>query len=310
MLEGQERRRKMTYENVVTIVSPMAGGWTEAAQKQAMGGLKTLGIERLEVQVLDRARAVDIYFSGAAPVLQGKVLQKIQEVGAFDVFVQRNDGFRKKKLLMADMDATMVVDETLDEVAAHFGLKDQIAPITARAMRGEIDFAEALRMRVILLKGKPVDALEAVAGALRYSPGAGTLVRTMNKFGARCILISGGFDMFTGRAALTLGFFKDYANRLGMDNGRLTGEVMQPIVDKNFKKKTMEDETRRLGIDIRQVMAVGDGANDIPMLQAAGVGVGYFAKPAVQAATPYQVRYTDLTALLYLQGYRREEFAA
>ncbi|MDF3025389.1 MAG: phosphoserine phosphatase, partial [Alphaproteobacteria bacterium] len=227
-----------------------------------------------------------------------------------DVFVQAKDEFRRKKLLVADMDATMIEGETLDELAAHFGLKDKIAPITQQAMRGEIDFAEALRMRVALLRGMPVSALQETLDQVHYSKGAKTLVGTMRRHGAQCVLISGGFDFFTVPVAQTLGFHKNIGNRLGIEYDMLTGEVTPPIIDKNTKKKTVEDEARALGLDPRVAVAVGDGANDIPMLQTAGAGVGYFGKPAVVAATPYQIRHTDLTSILYMQGYTKREFAA
>lgn len=294
--------------SVLTLVSPPAGLKKETLDR-AIALLKSGGAGSVDEPVwLEQGRAADIFFDENNPDFFAQLRKKLPDLPGTDCFVQPA-ATRRKKLLMADMDATMVVGETLDEMAAHFNLKDKIAPITARAMRGEIDFAEALRLRVGMLKGMPVEAIEEVIAAVRPSPGATTLVRTMGRFGARCVLISGGFDIFTGRVAATLGFHKDYANRLGMQDGRLTGEVIPPIVDKNFKKEKTGEEARKLGLGMEQVMAVGDGANDIPMLQTAGAGVGYFAKPAVQEATPYQVRYTDLTALLFMQGYRKEEFA-
>jgi phosphoserine phosphatase len=297
------------YDSVATIVHPVPGGLDKNLEKQAAEALKGLGVERLEIRLLEPGRAADIVFSGGAPELRKRALAALGKIGGFDIFVQANDDSRKKKLLMADMDATIIQGETLDEMAAHFNLKDKIAPITARAMRGELDFFEALKARVSLLKGMPVEAVFEVIAAMQYNPGAKALVATMGRFGGRCVLISGGFDLFTSRVARGLGFHKDYANRLGMNDGRLTGEVIPPIVDKDFKKKMTEEEARKLGLLPAFVMAVGDGANDIPMLQTAGAGVGYYGKPAVVEATPHQVRYTDLSALLFMQGYRREEFA-
>jgi phosphoserine phosphatase len=176
-------------------------------------------------------------------------------------------------------------------------------------MRGEIDFAEALRLRVGLLKGLPLQSLHDTVAHTRLSPGAERLVKTMRAAGARTVLISGGFDVFTHHAARMAGFEKNFGNRLGMAPDSLTGEVLLPIVDKDFKKRQLEEECRQLGISPALAVATGDGANDIPMLQAAGVGVGYYAKPAVVAATPFQIRHTDLSAILYLQGYRRAQFA-
>lgn len=279
--------------------------------QEAVGLLKSCGVGSVAEPVwLDRGRAADVGFEGSHPELFALLRQKLSALPRVDFYLQPDDEFRRKRLLISDMDATIVIGETIDEMAAHFGLKDKIAPITASAMRGEIDFPEALRQRVGLLKGMAAEDLGVVADAVQYAPGAKALVQTMARFGARCVLISGGFDFFTGRVALALGFHKDYANRLGMDAGRLTGEVLPPIVDKDFKKKTLEEEARKLGLDPRHVMAAGDGANDIPMLKAAGAGVGYFGKPAVVEATPHQVRYTDLTSLLFMQGYKKEEFAA
>jgi phosphoserine phosphatase len=294
------------HNSILTLVAARENDFESRVLSGALDILKSCRAEGVSDPVLlAPGKAADILFQGGDLELLRQRLDLLPHV---DFFLQPNDGFRRKKLLMADMDATIVQGETLDEMAAHFDLKDKIAPITARAMQGEIDFAEALRLRVGLLKGMPIAAVEHVVEGMRYAPGAEELIRTMSAFGARCVLISGGFDMFTGRAARTLGFHKNFANRLRIADGVLMGEVIPPLVDKDFKKKTTEDEAYEMSIDLRHVMAVGDGANDIPMLQTAGTGVGYFGKPAVQAATPHQVRYTDLTALLYMQGYRQDAF--
>ena len=296
-------------EIIVTIVAGTGAGLDATARQKALGLISGLGMEVAAVNDLSPGQALDIAVRAGDAAAQA-LRSRFQDFGAFDVFVQSNDANRKKRLLVADMDATMIEGETLDELAAHFGLKDQIAPITAKAMRGEIDFAEALRMRVGLLKGMPVSALYETLKAVKFSKGAAALVGTMNRSGAKCVLISGGFDLFTSHVANTLGFYKNIGNRLGIHADKLTGEVLPPIVDKFTKKKTVEDEARLFGIDPGAVVAIGDGANDIPMLQTAGAGVGYFGKPAVQEATPFQIRHTDLTSVLYMQGYRREEFAA
>jgi phosphoserine phosphatase len=295
-------------QTVITIVGT-EGALDETAQGRAVALVKGLGVEGIDVQALAPRTAIDVIAAGNAPALEAALRAGFASFGPFDIFVQRADAHRKKRLLVADMDATMIEGETLDELAAHFGLKDRIAPITAKAMNGEIDFAEALRLRVGLLKGLPVSALHETLKEVRFSKGARTLVKTMNRHGARCVLISGGFDIFTSHVAGALGFQKNIGNRLGIADDRLTGEVLPPIVDKNTKKQTVEEEARLLQADLQAVAAVGDGANDIPMLQAAGAGIGYFAKPAVQAATPHQIRYTDLTAILYMQGYGQRDFA-
>lgn len=296
--------------NVATIVTPVNTVMDQGFEKKAAQALKAMGIDQIEFQTLDNERAVDILFSGDHPNLHQKAQVSLQGLGSYDVFVQSNDEYRRKKLLLSDMDATILIGETLDDLAERLGIGDQVAPVTAAAMRGEIDFAEALRGRVKLLKGVPVSMLMEEVARVEYSTGAMTLIKTMNKFGAKCVLISGGFDVFTSHVAAVLGFYKNIANKLEAVNDHLTGELIPPMIDKWAKKTTLENETRALGIDIRATIAVGDGANDIPMLQTAGAGVGYFGKPAVQAATPHQVRYTDLTALLYMQGYKKEEFTS
>ncbi len=295
---------------VITIVAGAGGSLDAAVQQRALRLVKGLGMDIAGVDALAPGQALDICVGGCGEEMINALRHKFADFGAFDVFVQPADEHRKKRLLVADMDATMIEGETLDELAAHFNLKDQIAPITAKAMRGEIDFAEALRMRVGLLKGLPVTALYETLKAVKFSSGAKTFVGTMNRFGAKCVLISGGFDMFTGYVAKSLGFYKDISNRFAIADDKLTGDVIPPIVDKIVKQKTVEFEARIFSIDPRAVLAIGDGANDIPMLQAAGAGIGYFGKPAVQAATPFQIRHTDLTSALYMQGYRKDEFAA
>ncbi len=296
------------FESVATIVAPQEGGLTPQLEKQAAQIIRGLSVERLKPEVLEPGKAVDIYFGGVHPELHGKVRKKLSGLGAFDVFVQFNDLYRKKKLLIADMDATIIQGESLDELADHLKIRDKIAPITEQAMRGEIDFEEALKQRVLLLKGLAVTALFETVGNIKYSPGAETLVKTMSRFGMKCVLVSGGFDVFTRHVAGALGFHKSFGNRLGIHADRLTGEVIPPIVDKEIKRKMLENEARNNGIEIGHIVAIGDGANDIPMLQAAGAGVGYFAKPAVQEAVPHQIRHTDLTSVLYMQGYKKREF--
>jgi len=296
----------MATETVVTIVAGEDGGLTEAHEKRLAAEVKSLGVDGLRTDWLGDGRALDLILSGNSAELTARLRQKLQNTGPFDIFVQPRDENRRKGLLLADMDATMVEGETLDDLAAHLNLKDKIAPITAQAMRGELDFAEALKMRVGLLKGLPVSALFETLDCLRYSKGALALVKTMNRFDAKCVLISGGFDIFTRHVAGVLGFYRNIGNSLGIENDKLTGEVLPPIVDKDTKRRTLIEETEKLGLTPARTMAVGDGANDIPMLQAAGAGVGYFGKPAVQEATPHQVRHSDLTALLYMQGYRKD----
>jgi len=228
-----------------------------------------------------------------------------------DAVVQRS-GPRRKKLLVADMDSTMIGQECVDELADFAGLKAHVAAITERAMRGEIAFEPALRERVALLKGLPVSVVEKViAQRITLTPGAQTLVRTMRKHGALTCLVSGGFTLFTQRVADMIGFEENRGNSLGVaPDGKLDGVVGEPILGREGKLATLLNLTARLGIGLEETMSVGDGANDLAMIEASGLGVAYRAKPAVAAAAHARVDHCDLTALLYMQGYKRDEFAA
>lgn len=290
-------------ETAITIV----GNVPASVCRRAAALAKDTGVENLRIEVLHPDQAVDILVNQSTPELTTLLRRNLTPLGAVDIFVQPHDEFRKKKLLVADMDATMIRQETLDELAAHFNLKDKVAGITEKAMQGEIDFHEALRQRVRMLKGLPEAALFETLRKIEYSTGALSLVRTMNRQGAKCVLVSGGFDLFTNHVATTLGFYKNFGNRLGIEDSKLTGEVIPPIVDKLAKERLVTEQAKFIGCDLRHVVAVGDGANDIPMLKKAGAGVGFFGKPAVVEATPHQIRHTDLTAILYMQGYRQEE---
>jgi phosphoserine phosphatase len=215
---------------------------------------------------------------------------------------------RRKKLLVADMESTMIENEMLDELADFLGLREKIAGITARAMNGEIDFAGALTERVGLLKGLPTGKLDEAATRIRYMPGGATLIATMKANGAGCALVSGGFTYFTAMVRERLGFDSDAANVLTHDGNTLSGTVTPPILGKEAKLATLQKLAGERGIGVADAITVGDGANDLPMLQAAGLGVAFRAKPAVAAAVSARINHGDLTALLYLQGYRQSEF--
>lgn len=215
---------------------------------------------------------------------------------------------RRKKLLVADMESTIIENEMLDELADFLGLREKIAGITARAMNGEIDFAAALRERVGLLKGLPVARLDEAAQRIRFTPGAATLVATMKKHGAFCALVSGGFTYFTSMVRAALGFDFDAANVLRHDGQKLAGDVEPPILGKEAKLAALDRLCVERRVAVGAALTVGDGANDLPMLQAAGLGVAFHAKPAVAAQVAARIAHGDLTALLYLQGYRRSEF--
>jgi len=226
-----------------------------------------------------------------------------------DVVIQPHDG-RRKRLFLADMDSTMIGQECIDELADFAGFKDRVASITERAMRGEIDFAPALRERVALLKGLPGSVVDKViAERIRLTPGGSTLVATMRANGAFTCLVSGGFTAFTSKIAAMIGFDENHANTLSADaSGTLTGSVVEPVLGREAKLDTLNALRARFNLASEETLAVGDGANDIPMIMAAGLGVAYHAKPAVKEAAAVRIDHGDLTALLYAQGYRREEF--
>src|SRR6185312_11466488 len=216
---------------------------------------------------------------------------------------------RRKRLLVADMDSTIVTGETLDELADFAGLRDRIAAITARAMNGELDFKAALRERVAMLRGLPVDALERTWERVRLTPGARELVATMRAHGARTALVSGGFSFFTARVAALCGFHLHRSNTLLDDGAVLTGAVAEPILDRDTKLAMLTGLAAEHGLAMVATLAVGDGANDLDMLRAAGLGVAFHAKPIVAAEARARVDHGNLRALLFAQGYRREEFA-
>ncbi len=218
---------------------------------------------------------------------------------------------RRKKLLIADMDSTMIDQECIDELADEVGLKEHVAAITARSMNGEIAFEPALRERVALLRDLDVAVVDRiVSGRLTLASGGRALVATMRAHGAWTALVSGGFDVFTSRIAALLGFDENRANRLIERGGRLTGEVAEPILGRAAKAEALTGIASRLGLSPADAIAVGDGANDLDMIRLAGTGVALHAKPAVAAAAKVRIDHGDLTALLYLQGYASGEFAA
>jgi phosphoserine phosphatase len=217
---------------------------------------------------------------------------------------------RRKRLLVSDMDSTLITVECIDELADYAGIKPQIAEVTRRAMNGEIEFRQALIDRVGLLADLPLAAIDEICRErVRVMPGAVQLVRTMRAAGARCVLVSGGFKQFTGPVRQMIGLDLDEGNQLEVSDGRLTGRLAGEILDAQSKLATLRRQAVELRIGTEDVVAVGDGANDLPMLLAAGMGVAFHAHPRVQRAAPVNVRHADLTALLFLQGYRRDEFA-
>lgn len=229
---------------------------------------------------------------------------------AIDLILQPAAG-RRKRMLLADMDSTMIGQECIDELADEAGVGPRVAEITLRAMNGELDFEAALRERVGLLKGLPETVIDKVlAERITYTPGGRTLIATMKAGGGHAALVSGGFLSFTRAVAAHLGFDETRANTLLTAKGHLTGQVAEPILGREAKVRALEEITARLGITADDVIAVGDGANDLGMLHRAGTGVALHAKPVVAAQCDVRVNHGDLTALLYLQGYAQEEFVA
>jgi phosphoserine phosphatase len=216
---------------------------------------------------------------------------------------------RRKKLFLADMDSTMIGQECIDELADYAGLKAHVAAITERAMRGEIEFEPALRERVALLRGLAVGVVdEVLKQRITPTPGGRELVMTMRAHGAYTCLISGGFTLFSNAVAEMIGFQENRANELKVEDGKLSGEVVEPILGRAAKLATLIELRESFDLDEIDTLVTGDGANDLGMIEAAGLGVAYHAKPAVGAAAAARIDHGDLTALLYIQGYRRDEF--
>jgi phosphoserine phosphatase len=225
-----------------------------------------------------------------------------------DVVVQPYEG-RRRQLLVADMDSTMITVECIDELADYAGLRAEVAAVTERAMRGELDFEAALDARVALLKGLDARVIDhCYEQRVRATPGAAALVRTMRANGAYCLLVSGGFSRFADRVAAEIGFDAAVSNRLDVAEGRIAGTVGRPIVGAEAKRAALLDAAHARQIPLADCLAIGDGANDIPMLKAAGLGIAFHAKPATVAAADARIEANDLTALLYAQGYGRSDW--
>ena len=255
---------------------------------------------------LDPARAAEFTLE-AVPENRWEVWAEAQKMG-IDLCVQPAEG-RRKGILIADMDSTMIGQECIDELAAEVGLKERVSEITARAMNGEIAFEPALRERVGLLKGLPVEVIaQVIENRITLTPGGRELVATMRASGHYTALVSGGFTSFTSVVAAMIGFDENRANILESENGVLSGIVREPILGKQAKVDALNDIAARLNLDPADAIAVGDGANDLGMLGIAGSGVALHAKPSVAAQADIRIDHGDLTALLYLQGYRKTDF--
>jgi phosphoserine phosphatase len=292
---------------VLTLVARDHDG-LQLALSEVLEGVAGAGRTISDTRMLGEG-AADIFIDSAdLSGLRARALRAVDRCEA-DLCVQPVQG-RRKRLLVADMDSTIIGCECLDELADFAGLKAEIAAITERAMAGDLPFEAALIERVGRLGGLDLAALQQTYDErVRLNAGAATLVRTMAAHGARCVLVSGGFDFFTARVAEAAGFHAHRANRLIDDGTRLTGQVAMPILGREAKLAALKAEAIDLGVGLDETLAVGDGANDLAMIEAAGLGVAWRAKPIVAARADARVDHTDLTSLLYFQGYGADEFA-
>ena len=285
------------------IADPSKEPLSEATVDRAAQAL--YGVERR--RWLDEGAAADLVFTGD-PKATRAALESALAGEPVDVIVQPLAG-RRKRLLIADMDSTLIGQECVDELAAFAGVGDRVAAITERAMRGEVAFAPALRERVALLNGLPETVIQDVLkDRITLNRGARTLVRTMRANGAYVAIVSGGFRQFTRAIRERIGADEDRANTLMIEDGKLTGKVIEPILGEGAKLGALKEIAAAIGAALDETLAIGDGANDLPMLQAAGLGVAYRAKPKVAAAAHARVDHADLTALIYAQGFARKEF--
>jgi phosphoserine phosphatase len=298
-------------ENVLTVIaSPVAAAATAAAVDSAVASLRQLGALIEGRTWLARDRACDILFDELDPdqadAAARSGIRAALGPAPIDLVAQPVLG-RRKLLLLADMESTIIANEMLDELADLLGLKAKVAAITARAMNDEIDFAAALRERVALLKDLPESALAEAGQRIRVTPGAGELVATMRGNGAFTVLVSGGFRAYSAAIREALGFDLDVANELVIAGGRLVGTVVEPILGRDAKLQALKRLAADRSLPLTATLAVGDGANDIAMIEAAGLGIAYHARPAVAARARRRIEHNDLTALLYAQGYSDAE---
>lgn len=290
---------------ILTLISPVA--LDDSMLSRLRQTLAAQGATRQEEDWLAKSRALDVVIEGLDTRMITRITTAVIGEAPVDWLLQLPIN-RRKELLIADMDSTIVIGETLDELADHAGLKHEIAAITKRAMQGEIDFKNALRERVALLRGLDETALAATAAKIALIPGAKTLVATMRAKGAYAVLVSGGFDFFTSHIRALCGFDEDRANRLEILDGKLTGKVIEPILDRDAKLDHLRSFAIERGVSLPETIAVGDGANDLAMIEAAGLGVAFHGKRLLAEAADFRVDHNDLTALLFAQGYHENEF--
>jgi phosphoserine phosphatase len=289
---------------VATLVAdPLKGRLSEAILDRAAQALR--GVERR--RWLDQGVAADLIFTGELKSKRAALEESLSDE-SIDAIVQPLAN-RRKRLLVADMDSTLIGQECVDELAAVAGVGDRVAEITERAMRGEVAFGPALRERVAMLAGLPESVIgDVLRDRITLSPGARTLARTMRANDARVVIVSGGFRQFTSAIREQIGADEDRANTLMIEGGKLTGRVVEPILGQDAKLGALKEIAAAMSLALDDTLAVGDGANDLPMLQAAGLSVAYRAKPKVAAGAHARIDHADLTALLYAQGFARKDF--
>jgi len=291
----------------MTRVATLVSAHGQALLSDALLATVAQGVRAIQTERLDGEIAADLFCETADDRALEASIRAALAGAAIDIIVQPV-ATRRKTLFLADMDSTMIGQECIDELAAYVGLKDRVAGITERAMRGEIAFEPALRERVALLKGVNLAVVdEIIRERITLTPGGSALVRTMRANGGYTALVSGGFTVFTGPLGATIGFDEHRSNTLLAQDGILTGEVAEPILGKQAKLDALLELRARFGLAPEHTLAIGDGANDLAMLGEAGLGVAFRAKPAVAAAADARLDHADLTALLYAQGYRGDE---
>ena len=298
----------LTMKYVLTLIGNLTDKTLNAVVAEKVGfALVKQGAITGEIDWLSKGRALDQAFDEISPSHAFAAAHAITANLPIDLYAQSITD-RRKRLLIADMDSTIVAVETIDELAACVGKRDEVAAITAAAMEGELDYPASLKERTRLFAGLDIDVLANVYDeCVSPNPGAHALVATMNAMGAITVLVSSGFEYFVTRVSADLGFYKSHANHLEVTDNRLTGIVAEPILDGRSKRKILEQTAREHAIGLKQILAIGDGANDVSMLDGAGLGVAYRAKPILAEHADMRIEHTDLRTLLYLQGLRDYE---
>ena len=305
---GQSKRSKgIIMPHALTLVAsdtPLSAGHLAKVE----GFIGTHGLSLIDDPVwLNPHKAVDFKISDCLNKSQMDELRQELNQNHIDVFCTALAG-RRKKLLCADMESTIIKNEMLEELAEELGLRDTIAEITQRSMNGEIDFTQSLIERVAMLKDLSETKLTDSLPTLKINTGAKTLVQTMKKFGTTCVLVTGGFTFFSDYIAKKIGFDHHHANILDIQGGKLTGKLASEVLDPDSKLRFLEQYCQTLGIQTSETLALGDGANDLPMLTKAGLGAGYYPKPALKDVLMNQILHTDFTSVLYAQGYNISDF--